>query len=157
MKFSNYANRIKSLVNFDNFEKPSSEYKNVARFTVKKGDMVKTVVNKTICSQLNDKRFYFPDDILSLPYDHQILSEIDEFKKQTGQKIQKYFREKKDKLLKMEKKALKNKPRLYLYHQILMQQPRIVNIKQKVGFEPINRSNIKKSIKDIVLIGEWMK
>ena len=47
MEFSNYSNRIKSLVNFDNFEKPPSEYKHVARFTVKNGDMVETVANKT--------------------------------------------------------------------------------------------------------------
>ena len=47
MEFSNYSNRIISLVNFDNFEKPPSEYKHVARFTVKNGDMVETVANKT--------------------------------------------------------------------------------------------------------------
>ena len=68
MEFSNYSNRIKSLFNFDTFEKTPAEYKEVARFTVKKGDMVKTVVTKTKFSQLNDKRFYFPDGILSLPY-----------------------------------------------------------------------------------------
>ena len=77
MEFSNYSNRIKSLVNFDTFEKPPAEYKEVARFTVKKGDMVKTVVTKTKFSQLNDKRFYFPDGILSLPYGHPSLSEIE--------------------------------------------------------------------------------
>ena len=60
--------------------------------------MVKTVVTKTKFSQLNDKRFYFPDGILSLPYGHQSLKEIDEFKKQKGQKIEKYFWGEKDKL-----------------------------------------------------------
>ena len=89
MEFSNYGNRIKSLVNFDTFEKPPAEYKDVARLTVKQGGMVKTVVNKTKFSQLNDKRFYFPDGILLLPYGHQSLSEIDNFKRQKGQKIDK--------------------------------------------------------------------
>ena len=69
--------------------------------------MVKIVVNKTKFSQLNDKRFYFPDGILSLLYGHQSLSEIDDFKKQKGQKIEKYFWEEKDKLLEMEKKSFK--------------------------------------------------
>ena len=104
MEISNYANRIKSLVNFDTFEKPPSEYKDVARFIIKKGDMVKTVVNQTKFSQVNDMTFYFPDGILSLPYGHQVLSEIDEFKRQKGQNIEKYFWEEKDKLLQMEKK-----------------------------------------------------
>ena len=42
MEFSNYSNRIKSLLNFDPFEKTPAEYKEVARFTIKKGDMVKS-------------------------------------------------------------------------------------------------------------------
>ena len=80
MEYQNYANRIKSLINFDTFEKPFNEYKEVARFVVKKGDMVKTTVTKTKFSQLNDKRFYFPDGILSLPYGHPSLEEIENFK-----------------------------------------------------------------------------
>ena len=61
MEFSNYANRIKSLVNFDTFEKPPAEHKEISRFTVKQGEMVKTNVTKTKFLQVNDKRFYFPD------------------------------------------------------------------------------------------------
>ena len=57
----------------------------------------------------------------------------------------------------MEKKALKNTLRLYLYHQILTQHPKIVNIKQKNDFESLNQSFIKKSTKDIVLSGEWTR
>ena len=38
-----------------------------------------------------------------------------------------------------------------------MQEPKIVNVKQKNGFESLYPSNIKKSIKDIILSGEWMK
>ena len=59
MEFYNYAKSIKSLVNFDMFEKTPAEYKKVRRFTVKKGDMTKTVVNKNKFSQLNNKRFYW--------------------------------------------------------------------------------------------------
>ena len=53
--------------------------------------MVKTTVTKTKFSQLNGKRFCFPDGILSSSYTHQSLREIDEFKKQKGKKIEKYF------------------------------------------------------------------
>ena len=72
-----------------------NECKEVARFVVKKGDMIKTTVTKTKFSQLNDKRFYFPDGILSLPYGHPSLEEIENFKSEQGQKIEKYFWEKK--------------------------------------------------------------
>ena len=104
MDFANYTNGIKSLVNFDTFEKPRAEYKEVARFTVKKGDMVKIIVTKITFSQLNDKWFYYPDAILSLSYGHKSLSEIDDFERQKGQKVEKYFWEEKDRLLRMEKK-----------------------------------------------------
>ena len=47
MEFSNYADRIKSLVNFDTFKKPLAEFKDVSRFTAKQGEMIKTTVKKT--------------------------------------------------------------------------------------------------------------
>ena len=47
MDFENFANRIKSLVNFDTFEKCPIEYKEVSRLTVDKGKMVKKTVTKT--------------------------------------------------------------------------------------------------------------
>ena len=99
-------NRIKSLINFETFQKPPSEYKEVARFVVKKGDMVKATVTKTKFSQLDGKRFYFPNGKLSLPYGHPSLAAIDNFKKEQGQKIEKYFWEKKGRSLIHGKRSL---------------------------------------------------
>lgn len=62
---------------------------------------------KTKFSQLNDKRFYFADGVVSLPYGHPSLKEIDKFKKEKDQKLEKYFWEQKERLLKMEKNTLK--------------------------------------------------
>ena len=61
--------------------------------------MIKTTVTKTRFSQLNDKRFYFPNDTLSLPYCHPSLAATDNFKKEQDQKIEKYFWEKKERIL----------------------------------------------------------
>ena len=44
MDFENYAERIKCLKNFDTFEHPKNEYKQVTRFMIKKGEMVTTSV-----------------------------------------------------------------------------------------------------------------
>ena len=148
MEFNNFAGRIKSLLNLDTFQKPPATYKEVSRFTDFQGEMVKKTVQKTEFSQLNDKGFYFHDGIMSLPYGHQNLKEIDDFKKEKGQKIEKYFWEKREKLLCMEKRALKNTPRLYLYHQILMSQPKIFDIKQKGNFESQNKKLIRRNTKD---------
>ena len=88
--------------------------------------MTKTTVTKTKFSQLNDERFYFPNGILPLPYGHLSLEEIENFKIEQDQKIEQYFWQKKDELLKIEKKALEKTPRLDLYHQLLTREPKIV-------------------------------
>ena len=82
MEFENFSKQINSLVPFETFEKPPSEYKQVSRLTADEGEMVKKTVTKTKFSELNDKRFYFPNGVHSLPFSHQNLKEIDEFKKE---------------------------------------------------------------------------
>ena len=91
MGFENFANRIKPLVNFDTFQKLPAEYKQVSRLTVDKGEMVKKTVTKTKFSELNDKRFYFPNGILSLPFDHENVKEIDDFKQKKVRKLKIIF------------------------------------------------------------------
>ena len=56
---------------------------------------------------MNDKQFYFSNAIISLPFRHENLKELDEFKKQKGQRIEKYFWKEKEKLLELENAALK--------------------------------------------------
>ena len=91
MGFENFANRIKPLINFDTFQKPPAEYKQVSKLTVDKGEMVKKTVTKTKFSELNDKRFYFPNGILSLPFDHENVKEIDDFKQKKVRKLKIIF------------------------------------------------------------------
>ena len=147
MEFEDYANGIKSLVNFDTFEKPLAEYKQVAQFTVKQGEMVKTTITKSKFPQLNDKRFYFPDGILSLPYGHQSLQEVDEFKKQKGQKIEKYSWQEKEKLFQMEKKSFKRNTKTSSVPSNFDTTSKNSQYETKNGFEPLNRAAIKKKHK----------
>ena len=60
---------------------------------------------KSKFSQLNDKRFYFPNAIVSLPFGHDALKDLDELKKNRGQRIEDYFLNDRNKL---EKKPLKS-------------------------------------------------
>ena len=86
MEFNNIAGRIKSLINFDTFQKPPAEYKEISRFTVFQGEMMKKTVQKTKFSQLNDKRFCFPDGIVSLPCVTKILKKLMISKKKRDKK-----------------------------------------------------------------------
>ena len=85
--FENFTESIKTLVNFDTFEKPLTNKKEVSRLSVAQGEMVKKTVIENKFSQMNDKRFYIPDGIVSLPSGHKNLREIDDFEKEKGRKI----------------------------------------------------------------------
>ena len=71
--FETFTQRIKSLVNLDTFEKPPHDKKQILRLTVVAGEnseKKKNNVTKSKFSQLNDKRLYFPDGILSSLFHH---------------------------------------------------------------------------------------
>ena len=79
------------------------------RFTIKGGKMKHDVIEKSKFVQINDKIFYFSDGIVSLPFSHPYLSELNNFKEQKGQRIEKYLLGEKQNLLRMENNALLKK------------------------------------------------
>ena len=117
MDYENYAERIKPLFDFDTYKKSKLDTKEVVRISVKKGEMTTHKMTKTKFSQLSDKRFYFANGIVSLPFGYLSLKEIDEYKKSKGQRIEKYFWSEKEKLLELEKKALNNLPKIRIFKQ----------------------------------------
>ena len=71
MNFESYASRISPLRSFDC---KKEEKKNIQkRLEVKNTNMVMTSVNKAQFASLNDKRYYFSDGIVSLPYARPLL------------------------------------------------------------------------------------
>ena len=123
MDYEDFAERIKPLFDFDSYVEPKKDIKPVVRISVKKGEIIKTKF-----SQLNDKRFYFPSVVISLPFEHCVLNDIDKFKKSKGQRIENYFLKEKEHLLKLEKEALKKCPRLDFLNNILLQSCKVVPI-----------------------------
>lgn len=67
----------------------------------------------------NDQRFYFSNEVNSLPPFDTILKDQSEYKKNKGKKIENYFWNEKEVLFKKENKALKQHKRISIYHQIL--------------------------------------
>ena len=128
MEYENYAETIKSLIDFNSFVKPRPDIKDAVRISVQKGEMATHKIRKNKFSQLNDKRFYFFNAVVSLPFGHLNLNEIDEYKKDKGRRIEKYFWAEKEKLLELEKNALKNSPRIDFLNNILGQVPKIVTV-----------------------------
>ena len=79
MEYKNFAERIKHLHEFDSYQPPKTDMEEVVRISVKKGEMTTHKIVKTKFSQINDKTFYFPNRILSLPFGHLSLKEKDEY------------------------------------------------------------------------------
>ena len=96
MDFEKFAEMIKPLYDFDTFVKPKKDTKPVVKISVKKGEMTTHKIVKTKFSQLNDKRFYFPNAIVSLPFGPSFLKDIDTFKKSKWQRIEYYFLKEKE-------------------------------------------------------------
>ena len=119
MNLENYAQRSVSWTNFDTFEKPPSNYKEVSCLSVSQEEMQKKTFTKTKFLQFSDKRHCFSDGITSLPLSYPYLKELVEFKRKMGQGIVIYFWNKKENFLAMENKAQKLNERLLLYRQIL--------------------------------------
>ena len=76
MEYENYTERIKPLIDFKTYKKPKPDIKDIVRISVKKGEMSMYSFKKNKFSQLNDKRFYFPNAIVSVPFGHFSLAEI---------------------------------------------------------------------------------
>ena len=117
MEYENFAERIKPLFDFESCQASKADRKDVVSISVKKGEMTTHKIVKTKFSQLNEKRFYFPNAILPLPFGHPSLRDIDEYKKNQGQRIEKYFWTKKGNLFELEKKRTESNLSSRLFEQ----------------------------------------
>ena len=80
-------------------------------------------VSKVQFGRLNDKRFYFSNGIMSLPYGHPSLENLRK-EKQKHRAIHKTIQEKKKyDFLKQESKVIDNNPRFHVLKQIFSQSP----------------------------------
>ena len=77
-------------------------------------------VRKIQFGQLNDKRFYFSNGLMSLPYDHPCLEDLRK-EKQKCRAIHKTIQAKKYEFLKQESNAIDNNPRMHVLKQIFAQ------------------------------------
>ena len=114
-------------------------------------------ITKSKFSQLNDKRFYFPNAIIFLPFGHQVLNEIDEYKRNKGQRIEKYFLQEKKNLLELEKTALKKCPRLDYLGNILLQPFKVVIAAYNNDVSKYLYNEQNQTVLDYILNLGWKK
>ena len=71
------------------------DIKDVVRISVKKGEMTTHKIRKSKFSQLNDKRFYFTNAVVSAPFGHLSLNKLMNIKKIKGAESKNTFGQRK--------------------------------------------------------------
>ena len=95
MDFSAYCSKLASITEyFDSQIKPNRAKIKQKRFQVIDDAMQMNTVSKIQFGQLNDKRFYFPNGIVSLPFGHFLFNELRKERSQ-NRKIHLQIKEKK--------------------------------------------------------------
>ena len=118
MNFESYAARIKNLRDDLNFEGGKKEEKIIQkRLQVKNTNMIMTSVNKVKFASLNDKRYYFSDGIVSLPFSHPSWNTVRKYKKSFS-KIHNVIAKEKNEILKLENAAVNDNERLRILRSI---------------------------------------
>ena len=120
MDFDSYSERLSDLNKFsrDYIKKPKENSQKM--FQIIHESMQMKSVSKVQFGQLNDKRFYFSNELISLPFRHPYLENLRK-EKHKYKAIHKVIQEKKYEFLKEEPKVIEKIPRLDILKQIFSQ------------------------------------
>ena len=150
MDFDSYSSRLSDLTEyFDNFIIKPNQVKRIEqkRFQIKDESMQMTTIHKVQFGQLNDKRFYFPNGITSLPFGHPHLEKVRK-QKNKFRNIHKIIQYKKHEFLEEEAKVEENSERLNILNQIFNQVPLIYELKSNQNFFKSGLITTKNYIKN---------
>ena len=153
MDFDFYSNRLSELTEYSNeflYNPNKVEQIEQKRFEVKNESMQMKSVTKVQFGQLNDKRFSFPNGIISLPYGHPYLEELRK-EKHKYRNIHKIIQTKKDDFLRKKSKLLESIPRLNILKQIFSQIPILYELDSNTKFI----SSGWKTSKEFIKNGSW--
>ena len=153
MDFDSCSNGLSDLTEYSNkfLTTPNIvEQMEQKRFQVINESMQMKSVSKVQFRQLNDKRFYFSNGLVFLPYGHPYLEELRKEKHKYWY-IHKVVQTKKDDFLKKESKVIESIPRLNILKQIFAQTPILYELNSDTKFI----SSGWKTTKELIKNGSW--
>ena len=125
------------------------------RLQVKNTNMTMTSVNKVQFARLNDKRYYFSDGIVSLPFGHPSLNKVREYKKSYSySKIHTVIQKEKNKTLNGENAVVNNNERLRILRSIFSQPITYYNLKMNKRLS-VNKFDYTTT-RDYILNSKWL-
>ena len=151
MNFESYAMRINMLRESDDQKEENKIVQK--RLQVKNTNMTMTSVNKVQFARLNDKRYYFSDGIVSLPFGHPTLNKVREYKKSLP-KIHTVIQKEKNEILKRENEVVNNNERLRILRSIFSQPITYYNLKTNKRLS-VNKFDYTTT-RDYILNSKWL-
>ena len=150
MDFDSYSSRLANLNEFSKelFKKPKKIQQKI--FQIINNSMQMKAVSKVQFGQLNYKRFYFSNGLMSLSYGHPYLEDLRK-EKQKYRAIHKTIQDKKYDFLKQESNAIDNNPRMHVLKQIFAQSPMFYILNSTI----ISITKGWKSTKEQILNSSW--
>ena len=115
--------------------------------------MTMTSVNKVQFARLNDKRYYFSDGILSLPFGHPALNKVREYKKSLP-KIHTVIQKEKNKISNGENAIVNNNERLRILRSIFSQPITYYNLKTNKRLS-VNKFDYTTT-RDYIVNSKWL-
>ena len=151
MNFESYAMRINMLRESDD----KKEEKKIVqkRLQVKNTNMTMTSVNKVQFARLNNKRYYFSDGIVSLPFGHPTLNKVREYKKSLP-KVHTVIQKEKNEILKRENEVVNNNERFRILRSIFSQPITYYNLKTNKRLS-VNKFDYTTT-RDYILNLKWL-
>ena len=153
MDFDSYSNRLSDLTEYCN-ELPNNpntvQQIEQKRFQVINESMQMKSISKVQFGQLNDKRFYFSNGMVPLPYGHPYLEKLRKHKDKY-RSIHTVIQSKKGVFLKEESEAIEKIPRLNILKQIFSRVTILYELNSDAKFILSGWKTTKEFIKS----GSW--
>ena len=131
MDFDSYSERLADLNEFSKEYPKKPKKSQQKRFQINNESMQMKSVSKVQFEQLNDKRFYSSNGLISLPFGDAYLENLRK-EKHKYRTINKIIQETKYDFLKEESKVLDRIPRLHILKQIFSQNPMLYILNSNV-------------------------
>ena len=151
MDIDSYSSCLADLSEYyDQFCRPFSKKIQQKRFQIINESMQMNTISKVQFGTLNDKRFYFCDGIVSLPYSHPLLENLRK-KKLKYRNIHSVIQTKKEKFLQEESEVVKLIPGLDIIRQIYNEIPLLYELNSDTNFITLSWKPTKEYMKN----GSW--
>ena len=112
MECEENVKRINLIREIETFGQLPTEKQKQNRFMIKNNEMVLEEIEKSKFAQIINNRYYFTDDIVSLPFSQPFLKEIVEFKREKSKELRRFYNRKNTNLFRWKNLQLKKSKEL---------------------------------------------